>query len=127
MVAGVLVGDRPGEVRIFRRGPGLRHAGLWEFPGGKIEPGEAPEAALARELDEELRVQARIGRRLWAGRDPGPPAVEVAYYEAFIEAGQISLVDHDAVRSVHPAEPGDVPWAPVDGAFVDWLVASRGD
>lgn len=55
VVAGALI-DAAGRVLLQRRPPGKPLAGLWEFPGGKVEPGESPEAALVRELDEELGV-----------------------------------------------------------------------
>ncbi|MGE0830741.1 MAG: (deoxy)nucleoside triphosphate pyrophosphohydrolase [Hyphomonadaceae bacterium] len=55
VVAAALV-DAAGRVLIAQRPEGKSLAGLWEFPGGKVEPGEAPEAALARELREELDV-----------------------------------------------------------------------
>jgi hypothetical protein len=52
---------RGGRVLVARRSPGFRHAGSWEFPGGKIEPGESPEACLAREMAEEFGIVARSG------------------------------------------------------------------
>lgn len=55
VVAAALV-DGDGRVLLQRRPPGKQMADLWEFPGGKVEPGEAPEAALARELAEELAI-----------------------------------------------------------------------
>ena len=55
---------RSGEVLIGQRRPDQPMALLWEFPGGKIEPGESPEQALARELDEELGIKATIGPRV---------------------------------------------------------------
>lgn len=62
VVAGVLR-DAHGRVLLAQRPPGKPLAGAWEFPGGKVEPGESPEAALTRELHEELGIQARVGRR----------------------------------------------------------------
>ena len=56
VVAAALVDDE-GRVLIAQRPEGKQLAGLWEFPGGKVEPGERPEAALIRELDEELGIQ----------------------------------------------------------------------
>ena len=55
---------RAGEVLICQRRPDQPMALQWEFPGGKIEPGETPEQALARELNEELGITARIGERV---------------------------------------------------------------
>lgn len=55
VVAGALF-DRDGRVLVQQRPAGKALAGLWEFPGGKVEPGETPEAALARELSEELGI-----------------------------------------------------------------------
>ncbi|MET0937469.1 MAG: (deoxy)nucleoside triphosphate pyrophosphohydrolase [Luteibacter sp.] len=55
VVAGVLV-DAAGRILIAQRPPGKHLAGMWEFPGGKLEPGETPVAALERELDEELGI-----------------------------------------------------------------------
>jgi 8-oxo-dGTP diphosphatase len=63
VVAGVLR-DRQGRVLLAQRPAGAAHAGLWEFPGGKCEPGESPAAALRRELQEELGVDAVAGAAL---------------------------------------------------------------
>ena len=59
VVAGIL--ERGELILICRRRADQPHALQWEFPGGKVEPGESPEAALARELSEELGIDARIG------------------------------------------------------------------
>ncbi|WP_430389385.1 (deoxy)nucleoside triphosphate pyrophosphohydrolase [Blastomonas fulva] len=59
VVAALLV-DGGGRLLVQQRPPGKMMAGLWEFPGGKIEPGETPEAALARELGEELGIQVAV-------------------------------------------------------------------
>ena len=63
VVAGVLT-DPSGRVLLAQRPPGKHLAGLWEFPGGKIEAGEDAAAALMRELGEELGIEARVGRSL---------------------------------------------------------------
>ena len=61
LVAAVALVDAAGRVLLARRPEGKRMAGLWEFPGGKIEPGETPEAALIRECHEELGVEIAAG------------------------------------------------------------------
>jgi 8-oxo-dGTP diphosphatase len=73
VVAAVLVRD--GKILIGQRKPGGRHPLKWEFPGGKVEPGEDPRAALARELREELNVEAVIGEEL--------DSYEVSYGDGF--------------------------------------------
>lgn len=57
LVSAVALIDPDGRVLLAQRPPGKPMAGLWEFPGGKVEPGETPETALIRELDEELGIQ----------------------------------------------------------------------
>lgn len=68
VVAGVITDPR-GRILLARRTRGRDLAGLWEFPGGKVDPGETPEQALVRELHEELGIEARLG----------PPLIEVPY------------------------------------------------
>ena len=63
VVAGV-IRDARGRILLARRTEGRDLSGLWEFPGGKVEAGEAPEAALARELGEELGIEAKVGAPL---------------------------------------------------------------
>ena len=61
VTAGII--RRNDSVLLARRSPGEKLAGFWEFPGGKVEKGETPEACLARELNEELGIQTRIGEK----------------------------------------------------------------
>jgi 8-oxo-dGTP diphosphatase len=62
VVAGVI--EREGRILVCQRRAGSRHALKWEFPGGKVEEGETAHQALARELEEELGIQAEIGREM---------------------------------------------------------------
>ena len=59
LVVAVALVDAEGRVLLQQRPPGKPMAGLWEFPGGKVEPGETPEAALVRELEEELGIETQ--------------------------------------------------------------------
>jgi 8-oxo-dGTP diphosphatase len=97
--------------------------GLWEFPGGKIEPGETPEAALARELHEELSIRVTVGACL--GRNPWPP-IELIAYEVQLLKGVPTPSVHAAVRWVSPREFADFAFMPADIAFCESLALQCG-
>ena len=73
LVSAVALIDPDGRVLLAQRPEGKSMAGLWEFPGGKVEQGESPEVALIRELKEELGIDifARHGKRLRRVTEPG--------------------------------------------------------
>ena len=110
---------RDGRVLASRRTEPERLAGLWEFPGGKVEPGESDEAALARELVEELGVRAVVGARFGPDLPIGDAAVLRVYLAGFV--GEPDLIDHDAHRWLAVDELDSVPWIPVDLPLVDLL------
>ena len=102
VIAGIIRKD--GRILIGKRKVGT-FAGKWEFPGGKMEPGETPEQCLARELTEELGVRARIGKLFLSTRHTySHMAIEFVTYEAEIVSGEPRLRDHNELRWVLPAE-----------------------
>ena len=109
---------RDGRVLASRRTEPPRLAGLWEFPGGKVEPGESDEQALVRELEEELQVSVEVGERLGGDLLIGETAV-LRVYLCTLLRGEPALVDHDAHRWLAADELLDVPWIPVDLPLVD--------
>ena len=111
---------RDGRVLASRRTEPPRLAGLWEFPGGKVEPGESDEQALVRELREELQVSVQVGERIGPDLLIGETAVLRVYLCALV-SGEPALVDHDAHRWLAPHELLDVPWIPVDLPLVEQL------
>ena len=111
---------RDGRVLASRRTEPPQLAGLWEFPGGKVEVGESDEQALRRELREELRVEASIGARLGGDLLIGATAV-LRVYLCTLLSGEPALVDHDAHRWLSAGELDDVAWIPVDLPVVEQL------
>ena len=99
-------------VLASRRTSPAHLAGLWEFPGGKVEPGESDEQALVRELHEELGLVAVVGERF------GPELLigETAQLRVYLASadGEPDLVDHDAHRWLAADQLDEVPWIPVD-------------
>ncbi len=110
---------RDGRVLASRRTGPPRLAGLWEFPGGKVEDGETEHSALVRELAEELGVVATVGERVGPDLDIGGTAVMRVYLCTI--TGEPQLVDHDAHRWLSAAELDDVDWIAVDQPVVTAL------
>ena len=121
-VVGVVGGAvlRDGRVLASRRTEPPRLAGLWEFPGGKVEPGEDDVSALVRELREERRVEVEVGERLGDDLPIGATAV-LRVYVCRLLAGEPALVDHDEHRWLGADDLLDVPWIPVDLPLVEQL------
>lgn len=116
VVAAVIIRRFDGGRRVLacRRVRPAALAGRWEFPGGKVEPGESDVPALTRELREELAVAATVVRPL-GGELPmvGGPGVWQPYI-VDIGAQEPELIDHDEFRWLGPGQLHDVPWLTSD-------------
>ena len=116
-MAAVIVVD--GRVLACERSAPPEVVGRWEFPGGKVEPGETDEQALARECGEELGVRVEVGDRV--GRD-----VPLAHGRAVLRVFAVTLLDGEVPRALEHAsmrwlgvdELGSVPWLPADEPIV---------
>ncbi len=113
---------REGRYLITRRGAGQHLAGLWEFPGGKRDPGESLEACLARELEEELGLRPRVGERLLLVPWTYPDRRVVLHFFA-CEIGQQAVEPREgqAYRWAAPDELVELAFPPADRALVDYL------
>lgn len=103
---------RDGRVLAARRRPPHRLAGGWEFPGGKVEPGEDDHGALARECLEELAVEVMVGRL--AGEATGDGLRLVLYAAELADGAPQVGPDHDELRWLSRSELDDVAWLPID-------------
>ena len=123
VAAGALI-DGDGRVLICQRPQGKALAGLWEFPGGKLEAGESPEDCLIRELEEELGIRAK--------RDCLAPFVFASHaYDDFQLLmplfllrrwdGEVERREHQALAWVKPARLFDYPMPPADEPLCAWL------
>ena len=114
VTAAVIV--RGGSVLLCQRPQGKHHAGLWEFPGGKTEPGETLEACVARECREELGVCLRVGRAIAAVERDG---LRITFLLARLEGQEPQLREHSAMAWVTPGEARTYALCPSDAQMLE--------
>lgn len=115
---------------MARRGAQMSLAGKWEFPGGKVEVGESPEVALAREIEEELGIQIRVAELLGMGSARvGSRAITLEVYAASIVDGVLALREHAEIVWADAESLLGFDWADADvpcvPAVADWLRTAR--
>jgi 8-oxo-dGTP diphosphatase len=133
VVGAALVDDleRPRSLLAARRTAPPRLAGGWELPGGKVDPGETPQAALHREIAEEIGVGVELGEEL-VGPDPHgtwplPPGYRMRVWLARVVTGEPAPIeDHDELRWLGPGQWLDVAWLPADVPIVEALMVRAG-
>lgn len=124
LVVAVALIDVDGRVLIAQRPQGKQLAGLWEFPGGKVEPGERPEAALIRELREELGIEvneACLAPFVFASHAYDSFHLLMPLYLCRRWSGTVVAREHDALAWVKPNQLSDYPMPPADAPLVAWL------
>ncbi|HEY2662433.1 MAG TPA: (deoxy)nucleoside triphosphate pyrophosphohydrolase [Caulobacteraceae bacterium] len=124
LVAAAALVDMDGRVLICKRPQGKQLAGLWEFPGGKLEPGESPEACLIRELEEELGVRvsnACLAPFVFASHAYDSFHLIMPLFLCRRWDGVVQAVEHEAIAWVKPNQMGDYPMPPADAPLVAWL------
>ncbi|OYW93323.1 MAG: NTP pyrophosphohydrolase [Caulobacterales bacterium 32-67-6] len=124
LVAAAALIDTDGRVLICQRPEGKQLAGLWEFPGGKVETGETPEACLIRELDEELGIQvtnACLAPFVFASHGYESFHLLMPLYLCRRWSGFVTAKEHKALAWVKPNELRNFPMPPADAPLVAWL------
>ena len=113
------------EGRIFatQRGYG-DWKGWWEFPGGKVEPGETPEAALAREISEELATEISVDRYVTTIEWDYPTFhLSMRCYLCSVVSGSLTLLEHEAAAWLDRGHLRSVQWLPADESIIDEIEA----
>jgi 8-oxo-dGTP diphosphatase len=124
LVAACALIDVDGRVLIAQRPEGKQLAGLWEFPGGKVEPGEAPEEALIRELKEELDIdvaKACLAPFVFASHPYETFHLLMPLWLCRRWSGTVRAQEHKALAWVKPERLGDYPMPPADEPLVAYL------
>lgn len=123
VVGAVVTND--GKILSAQRSESMSLPGMWEFPGGKIEPGETPRAALVREMQEELLCTVDIGDQVASTRyeyDFG--FVTLTTFYATLVDGEPRLTEHSEIRWIDAADLDSVEWAPADVPAVETIMAA---
>ena len=114
---------RDNQIFATQRGYGDFKGG-WEFPGGKMEPGETPEVALVREIREELAVEISVGELLTTVEYDYPNFhLTMHCYLCQLIGGEITLLEHEAARWLGKGELYSVEWLPADVGIIPLLEA----
>lgn len=115
---------RDGLILATRRGRDMDHAGLWEFPGGKLHPGESYEECLIREIKEELNVTVRITGELIPSEFQYPQKrIKLIPFWAEIVEGTLYSVEHDRVEWFSPSQLMRLAWPGADMPIVEQVIA----
>jgi 8-oxo-dGTP diphosphatase len=117
---------RGGLVLACERAAPAEVAGRWEFPGGKVDPGEADEAALIRECEEELGVTIKVGERVGPDVPLDTRTAVLRVWQATLVAGEPTPLEHASLRWLAPDDLLDLDWLPADQPIVVALTRALG-
>lgn len=121
-VAGAVILNAQGEILCALRGPGMSMPGFWEFPGGKLEAGEAPRACLRREIQEELGCDVEVGALIAEVEHAYPTVVvRLSTYYARLTAGEPQAHEHAELRWLPLSRLRELEWAPADLPTIEAL------
>lgn len=118
VTAAIILSD--GKVLIARRNPMLTNGSRWEFPGGKIKPGEDPRRCLAREIREELGIEIEVLDKLGTiTHAEDQRSLKLLFYRANWTAGSLHLRDHSEIQWVRADRLSEYDLTPPDRRFAE--------
>lgn len=119
--------EKDGKILIAKRKTGDKlFAGLWEFPGGKVEEGETPEECMARELKEELEIEVEVGELITSNKHKYPHGIfELLAYRVKHVSGEMVLNDHEEIKWVTADEMSNYEFPPADLPIIKELNYNR--
>ena len=119
--------EKDGKILIAKRKTGDKlFAGLWEFPGGKVEEGETPEECMARELKEELDIEVEVGELITSNKHKYPHGIfELLAYRVKHVSGEMVLNDHEEIKWVTADEMSNYEFPPADLPIIKELNYNR--
>jgi len=124
-VVAAVIRNHEGRILLTTRPEGSHMAGLWEFPGGKVEDGEAPAAALVRELDEELGLHIEVGEPITFSVHEEPELrILLLFYAATVVSGAARSREGQEIAWVAPPDLIAYPTPPADAALIRGLSKS---
>ena len=120
--------EREEKLLVCQRRRGYSLELMWEFPGGKMEPGESPEEALARELHEELAIHAKIGQEVHRTQHQYaemPQALELIFFSADAEPSEIRNLVFEQIQWREPRSLLELNFLPADRELIEKLASGR--
>ena len=121
VVAAAIIKDH--HLLVARRAPHLKHGGLWELPGGKVEDAETDEIALTREISEELNLTIVVSDHVAESLvEVNGRWIQMRVYQSVVhDFSELRLADHSAIKWITAGELFDLEWAPADVPLLDKL------
>ena len=115
--------EKDGKILIAKRETGDElFAGLWEFPGGKVEEGETPEECMAREIKEELNISVEVGELITSNKHKYPHGIfELLAYRVKYISGEFVLNAHNEIKWVNIDEMANFEFPPADIPIIERL------
>lgn len=124
VVAALIESD--GKLLVCQRRRGSRFELMWEFPGGKVEAGEEPQAALSRELREELGVAAQVGPEIYRIRhkyDEMKEPLELIFFAASLEPAEVKNLEFQQIAWRKPQSLPELRFLPADRELIEKLAS----